>query len=404
MINLVPAKCPSCGAQLELDDNLKRTECKYCKTTIIVDEAIQKYQIEISGEVKVDGIDGKDKILEDAKTYAKLENYDEAIEKFQEYIKKYPGDWEGYYSYFCMILDDYLKTNGYDARRSLYIENEYYKPFTKLAPQEKIDEIDQKYEELYDKYPEYAKNSDLKEPFKDCYINLETLECNNNIHKYYKKRYQMDSSKVKFLKQYHYLDVLKAFNSKNVTLNIEGNLHSSFETIVHDYTFDVKNYCFINNKEKSLSAICKKTLMGKYEPKNLFGSKLLEDAFNLIGIDLNGNPIYGLRNFYTYETFVFNDINLNDYTLEEIENKMSSYEKLEIAQKRAAYLNKLGLKEALKFLNLSLGYNKYKDKKFNKFVYVFKDGKIIYEDESYNYRNHLVILPNTSSIERIELK
>ena len=36
MVNLVPAKCPSCGAQLELDDNMKRAECSFCNTKIIV--------------------------------------------------------------------------------------------------------------------------------------------------------------------------------------------------------------------------------------------------------------------------------------------------------------------------------------------------------------------------------
>ena len=35
-VNLVPAKCPSCGAQLELDDNMKRAECSFCNTKIIV--------------------------------------------------------------------------------------------------------------------------------------------------------------------------------------------------------------------------------------------------------------------------------------------------------------------------------------------------------------------------------
>ncbi len=76
MVKLVPAKCPSCGANLELDDNLKRTECEFCKTTIIVDEAIQKYQIELKGRLKVSNdYSGK---IETAKKYIKLKEYGNA--------------------------------------------------------------------------------------------------------------------------------------------------------------------------------------------------------------------------------------------------------------------------------------------------------------------------------------
>lgn len=56
MINLVPAKCPNCGAQLKLDDNMKRAKCSFCKSTIIVDEAIEKFKTDSKGNLKVSGI------------------------------------------------------------------------------------------------------------------------------------------------------------------------------------------------------------------------------------------------------------------------------------------------------------------------------------------------------------
>ena len=90
MVNLVPAKCPSCGAQLELDDNMKRAECKFCKSTIIVDEAIQKYQVELKGNVKVSGIQGESDKIDIAKKYIKLDKYEEAEKILNEVIEKNP--------------------------------------------------------------------------------------------------------------------------------------------------------------------------------------------------------------------------------------------------------------------------------------------------------------------------
>ena len=72
MINLVPAKCPNCGAQLELDDNMKRAECKFCKSTIIVDEATKDYS---------------DKI-ETARKYMKLKKYGDAERVIDNVLKE----------------------------------------------------------------------------------------------------------------------------------------------------------------------------------------------------------------------------------------------------------------------------------------------------------------------------
>ena len=90
MVNLVPAKCPSCGAQLELDDNMKRAECKFCKSTIIVDDAIEKYKLEISGNVKVSGIQGESDKIDIARKYIKLDKYEEAQKIINEILEKNP--------------------------------------------------------------------------------------------------------------------------------------------------------------------------------------------------------------------------------------------------------------------------------------------------------------------------
>ena len=40
-MKLIPAKCPSCGASIDVDRSLKFTKCQYCGTEIIVEEAVE---------------------------------------------------------------------------------------------------------------------------------------------------------------------------------------------------------------------------------------------------------------------------------------------------------------------------------------------------------------------------
>ena len=52
-MKLVKAKCPSCGAAIEVDKNSDTTKCDYCGSKIVVDDAIAKFKLEVSGEVEI---------------------------------------------------------------------------------------------------------------------------------------------------------------------------------------------------------------------------------------------------------------------------------------------------------------------------------------------------------------
>lgn len=45
-IQLVPAICTQCGAQLEVDPKAEAAVCKYCKTPFIVEKAINNYTVQ----------------------------------------------------------------------------------------------------------------------------------------------------------------------------------------------------------------------------------------------------------------------------------------------------------------------------------------------------------------------
>lgn len=52
-MKLVPAKCPSCGADIEVDKDSDSTKCEYCDSKILVEDAIAKIKVELSGSVEV---------------------------------------------------------------------------------------------------------------------------------------------------------------------------------------------------------------------------------------------------------------------------------------------------------------------------------------------------------------
>ena len=68
-MNLVDAKCTSCGAGLKLDEKLERAYCQYCGNELIVEQAISK--------IKIDRSDEFDNLLILARDELKSKNYEE---------------------------------------------------------------------------------------------------------------------------------------------------------------------------------------------------------------------------------------------------------------------------------------------------------------------------------------
>ena len=79
MVKLQAAKCPQCGADIEVNPSLEKTICQYCGTTILIQDAVQKIKVEHTGTVKVDGIKNRDDYLKQAKKHIKVEEYEKAL-------------------------------------------------------------------------------------------------------------------------------------------------------------------------------------------------------------------------------------------------------------------------------------------------------------------------------------
>ena len=83
-MKLVAAKCPSCGADIDVDKDSESTKCEYCKSKIIVEDAIKKYKVEISGKVEVSNLPKLENHLKLGERYYNNKEYDDAYSQYEK--------------------------------------------------------------------------------------------------------------------------------------------------------------------------------------------------------------------------------------------------------------------------------------------------------------------------------
>lgn len=113
-MKLTAAKCPSCGASIEVNKNLEKTICQYCGTTVLVEDAIAKLKIELSGKVEVDGIETRKSKLERARKHLKLNEFGDANKILSELVAKDKLDEEAYLEILKMKIQA-LKYDGFNG-------------------------------------------------------------------------------------------------------------------------------------------------------------------------------------------------------------------------------------------------------------------------------------------------
>ncbi len=86
-MKLTPAKCPSCGANIDVNEKLDKTICQYCGTTVLIEDAVERYKIELSGSVKVSGVKDADDFVKEATKHLKINEYKDALESARKAIK-----------------------------------------------------------------------------------------------------------------------------------------------------------------------------------------------------------------------------------------------------------------------------------------------------------------------------
>lgn len=115
---LVSLRCPSCGADIELDEKREFGFCSYCGTKVMMDKQI----VELKGTIKVDGVSTADKLLERAFILVEDKEYSEAEGYFNKVLELEPKCAKAYWGkMLCEYRIPYAKTaeiKGIDITKS----------------------------------------------------------------------------------------------------------------------------------------------------------------------------------------------------------------------------------------------------------------------------------------------
>lgn len=169
-MNLVSAMCPNCGAKLELDENMEKGFCMYCGSQIIVQDAVQKYKIEISGKVSVEGILSAEDLAKNGETLINIGNFQQAYDTFEELSVKYPDDYRGWWGMIRAVTVDFTvmpEKENYRNEMRVAAE-EYYGYVLKTVGNERKTEISDTYVKWDGEYGKKQHIFELEAEYGEC--------------------------------------------------------------------------------------------------------------------------------------------------------------------------------------------------------------------------------------------
>lgn len=124
-MKLVAAKCPNCGAQIDVDKNSDSTKCEYCDSKILIEDAIEKYKLEISGAIEINN-------MPKLENYIKLGNrnyedgeFNEAYKMYSKAIELDPDNYiivlrQGLSKTLCTNYEDFEISPAINAMKHVY--------------------------------------------------------------------------------------------------------------------------------------------------------------------------------------------------------------------------------------------------------------------------------------------
>ena len=143
-MKLLQLKCPTCGAKLEVSDQLKSFTCNYCGQVTMLDDEIIKVEHKIIGN-------DKNEAFQRVEGFFKLKYYDQALKLSFELTDKYPYDAQAW----LYLIKAY--TQDFDAQPDSedFLNNlaEYFKNYSVFEQEDtNLKKIKKKYDEYVSKY------------------------------------------------------------------------------------------------------------------------------------------------------------------------------------------------------------------------------------------------------------
>jgi len=229
MISLKAAKCPSCGADIEVNPELERGICQFCGSTILIQDAIQKIKVEHTGTIKIDGIQGESELLEIAKKHILVGETDKAYNVLEEILKENPYNLDAIQVYLELRekdLQKYLDMTDEDFSCSdmLTTPPAYYELFkTRFSNLKTLDnngkyaDVVSKYETMLNSMNEKCEKSKVIKDARDN-ENSRIAKISNQIVEYLNEgARKADSTANRLLKKYGFPRSQRNFNNEYIT-------------------------------------------------------------------------------------------------------------------------------------------------------------------------------------------
>lgn len=256
-MKLVAAKCPNCGSNLEVNPNKETIKCEYCRSAILVDEAIAKYKLEISGEIEIKNLPKLENYLKNAERYYSSKEYDEAYKIYKEILKLDPTNSLALLRYgICKtLLNNYIDFTLEYLNKTikevicLIKEDDNYSVIIEKYIKEVCNAVDESLYEVRKYFNSYTVNaSDLMEIQAKL---LSIVECYETIINY------TEENKKHIIEQLVSVlnDIIKDKNYKTGTAREGGNFISTFKLSTSEkniYRKKLKYYNdVLNSQEKN---------------------------------------------------------------------------------------------------------------------------------------------------------
>ena len=171
-MKILNAKCPNCGAALDITTETEKIICNHCGQTLIIDDEI----IKIAGSISVNGIETDDELLASAYELLDMNEFLKAKKKFLEYSEKNPDDYQGWLGLLvCRTRNFTIKDNNIIFKTDV---EKYYSHFLRVAPED----VKNKYIDEIENYL----NPGLKKNLEKVEENIEKGIKNGDFKKYFK--------------------------------------------------------------------------------------------------------------------------------------------------------------------------------------------------------------------------
>lgn len=248
-MKLVAARCPNCNANLDVNPENETMKCQYCGGAILIDDAIAKYKIEISGEIEVKNLPKVDNYLKIADRNYDLKDYDEAYKNYAKIIELDPNNKIALLRYgICKTLLnnfidfplDYLN-NSFNEVVKLATEDKTYNDNIEQYVRETTYTIDESLFALRKYYNSYVVNgSDLIQIQNKL---LSIVYCYETVLVHaYKDRIHIIEQLVSVIR-----DIIKDKSYKTGSSIEGGNFYKSYKTNIEDKAILTKKLNYYEN-------------------------------------------------------------------------------------------------------------------------------------------------------------